>query len=115
MRGRLFTDRRIAPDSRKSSSSTRPRREAFWTDEDPIGKRIAVGQGGFGDGAEVVGVVADVRYGAVETSVAPDVYLPLLQSPRAWGFVFVRSAASAGRRWCLGFAPRCRRSTRTCR
>jgi putative ABC transport system permease protein len=38
-----------------------------------------------------VGVAADVRYGAVETSVRPDVYLPLLQSRRASGFIFVRS------------------------
>jgi putative ABC transport system permease protein len=69
---------------------------AFWGNEDPVGKRIAVGQGGFGgDGAEVVGVVADVRYGAVETSVNPDVYLPLLQSTRTWGYVFIRSRAPA--------------------
>ena len=69
---------------------------AFWGTEDPIGKRIAVGQGGFGgEGAEVVGVVADVRYGAVETSVNPDVYLPLLQSTRTWGHIFIRSGAPA--------------------
>jgi putative ABC transport system permease protein len=69
---------------------------AFWGTEDPVGKRIAVGQGGFGgEGAEVVGVVADVRYGAVETSVNPDVYLPLLQSTRTWGYIFIRSGAPA--------------------
>jgi putative ABC transport system permease protein len=67
---------------------------AFWGGADPIGTRIGVGQGGFGDGAEVVGVVADVRYGSVETSVSPDVYLPLLQSMRASGVIFVRSGAS---------------------
>jgi predicted permease len=69
---------------------------AYWGSEDPVGKRIAVGQGGFGgEGAEVVGVVADVRYGAVETSVNPDVYLPLLQSNRMWGYLFIRSGTSA--------------------
>ena len=57
----------------------------YWPGEDPLGKRIALGQGGFQDGAEVIGMVADVRYGAVENSVGPDVYLPLLQAPRALG------------------------------
>jgi predicted permease len=64
---------------------------AFWGTEDPIGKRVAVGQGGFGDGAEVVGIVADVRYGAVEKAVGPDVYLPLLQSARSGGILFIKS------------------------
>ena len=66
----------------------------FWGAEDPVGKRIGVGQGGFGDGAEVIGVVADVRYGEVETSVKPDVYLPLLQSMRVSGYLFVRGRVS---------------------
>jgi putative ABC transport system permease protein len=66
---------------------------AFWGSEDPLGKRIALGQGGFGDGAEVVGVVSDVRYGAVERSVSPDVYIPLLQSTRTIGVIFVKSRA----------------------
>jgi putative ABC transport system permease protein len=63
----------------------------FWPNEDPIGKRIGVGQGGFRDGAEVIGVAADVRYRAVETPPGPDVYLPVLQSPRPGGLIFVRS------------------------
>jgi putative ABC transport system permease protein len=67
---------------------------AFWGSEDPLGKRIALGQGGFGDGAEVVGVASDVRYGAVERSVAPDVYIPLLQSTRTMGVIFVKSRAT---------------------
>ena len=62
--------------------------------EDPLGKRIAVGQGNFDDGAEVVGVVSDVRYGAVERSVTPDVYLPLLQSTRTMGVIFVKSRST---------------------
>jgi ABC-type antimicrobial peptide transport system permease subunit len=54
-----------------------------------------VGQGGFGDGAEVVGVVADVRYTSVEQPVDADVYLPLVQSRRTLGFLFVRSRTAA--------------------
>lgn len=62
----------------------------LWNGQDPIGKRIAIGQGGFGDGAEVVGVVADVRYTSVERPVGADVYVPLAQSRRPLGFLFVR-------------------------
>jgi putative ABC transport system permease protein len=62
----------------------------LWKGEDPIGKRIAIGQGGFGDGAEVVGVVADVRYISVDQPVGADVYVPLAQSRRPLGFLFVR-------------------------
>jgi putative ABC transport system permease protein len=68
--------------------------QRLWPDENPIGRRIGVGQGGFGDGAEVVGVVGDVRYGAIEESIAPAVYLPLLQSDRRGGMIFVRSSST---------------------
>jgi len=63
----------------------------YWGAEDPIGKRIALGQGGFGDGAEIVGIVQDVRYGGPEIAVLPGVYLPQLQSLRAGGVIFARS------------------------
>jgi predicted permease len=93
MRGRGFTDRdRVGQPKVVIVNEAAAR--AFWANQDPIGKRIGLGQGGFQDGAEVVGVVADVRYGAVETSVAPGVYLPLFQSLRTWGVIFVRSRAA---------------------
>ncbi len=63
----------------------------YWPGDTAIGKRIAVGQGGFQNGAEVVGVVADVRYQTLEATPGPDVYLPLAQSPRAWMQLVVRS------------------------
>jgi predicted permease len=94
IRGRGFTDRdRTGQPKVVVVSETAAR--AFWGGEDPLGKRIGVGQGGFRDGAEVVGVAADVRYGAVETTVTPGVYLPLLQSPRSGGIIFVRSGTPA--------------------
>jgi predicted permease len=94
VRGRLFTDSDRAGQPKVVVINESAAR-AFWGNENPIGRRIGVGQGGFGDGAEVVGIVADVRYGAVETSVTPDVYLPLLQSTRTLGFIFVRSRTHA--------------------
>ena len=59
--------------------------------EDPIGQQIGLGQGGFQDGAEVIGIVKDVRYRAVEQAPTADMYIPLLQSWRASGILFVRS------------------------
>jgi putative ABC transport system permease protein len=90
VQGRLLTDRDRAGQPKVVLVNETAAR-AFWKHENPIGRRIAVGQGRFEDGAEVVGVVADVRYSAVEAAIVPHVYLPLLQSPRAWGFLFVRS------------------------
>jgi predicted permease len=90
VRGRTFTEQDRAGQPKVVVINEAAAR-AFWGQGDPIGKRLTVGQGGFGDGAEIVGVVADVRYGAIEKSVAPDVYLPLLQSTRTMGVIFVRS------------------------
>jgi putative ABC transport system permease protein len=94
IRGRLFTpqDRAGQP---KVVVVNETAAQTYWPGEDPLGKRIALGQGGFGDGAEVVGIVADVRYRAVETTVLPDVYLPLLQAARSQGFLFVRTEGAA--------------------
>jgi putative ABC transport system permease protein len=90
MRGRWFTegDREGQPKVIVVNESAA---RALWKDEDPIGRRLGVGQGGFREGAEVIGVVADVRYEAVETAPGPDVYLPVLQSPRPMGIFFIRS------------------------
>jgi putative ABC transport system permease protein len=88
--GRPFTDRdRQGQPKVVIVNETAARR--FWKGENPIGKRLALGRGGYGDGAEVIGVVADVRYRTVETAPRPDAYVSLLQSPRQEGLFFVRS------------------------
>jgi putative ABC transport system permease protein len=95
MRGRVFNDQdRVGQQKVVVINETAAR--AFWGSADPVGKRIAVGQGGFHSGAEVIGVVADVRYGTVEAAVRPDVYLPLLQAARTWGIIFVRGRSTPG-------------------
>lgn len=96
IRGRVFTAHDRVGQPRVVVINETAARQ-LWGAADPIGKRIAVGQGGFhtGDGAEVVGIVADVRYGEVERSMRSDVYLPLLQSPQSGGLIFIRSRAAA--------------------
>jgi putative ABC transport system permease protein len=50
----------------------------FWPGDDPIGKHVTFGSStGFTDPAhpvEIVGVVADVKYGSADSSVNPDFY-----------------------------------------
>jgi len=66
---------------------------AFWHGRDPLGAIVAVSTSGFQQGAEVIGVVSNVRYESIETPAQPDVYLPVSQLaflPRRMN-VFVRS------------------------
>ena len=66
--------------------------KAFWPNADPIGKTITMGAGGFEKGAEVIGVVSDVRYSTIETASVPDAYISFNQFPQqARMRIFVRS------------------------
>jgi putative ABC transport system permease protein len=97
VRGRNITDQdRAGQPKVLLVSETAARR--LWPNDDPIGKRMWAGQGsaGSGDPSEVVGVVSDVRYRAIETAPAPDVYLPLAQSYQSRMRLFVRSALDPG-------------------
>ena len=90
MRGRAFTDQDRNGQPKVVVINETAARTLF-AGEDPIGQKIGLGQGGFHDGAEVVGIVRDVRYRAVEQVATADAYIPLLQSSRANGILFVRS------------------------
>jgi putative ABC transport system permease protein len=90
VRGRLFTDAdRVGQPKVVLVNEAAAR--AFWPNSDPIGKSVTLGQGGFESGAEVIGVVANVRYRAIEIGATPDAYLPLAQSYQARMRLFVRS------------------------
>jgi putative ABC transport system permease protein len=89
-RGRLFTATdRVGMPKVVVINETAARR--FWPNDDPIGKRVGVGQGGFSDGADVIGVVGDVRQWA-DSLAKPDVYLPYYQSPNSRMMIFLRTA-----------------------
>ena len=90
--GRLFTDAdRLGAPKAVVVNETAARR--IWPGEDPIGKPLSVGQGGFWpDTAYVVGVIGDVRYDGLTAPQTADVYLPYSQSPRARLTLFVRTA-----------------------
>jgi predicted permease len=90
-RGRVFTDAdRMGAQKVVLVSETAARR--IWPGEDPIGKPVSVGQGGFHDDtARVVGVVGDVRYATIDAPPEADVYLPYYQSPSRM-MLFVRTS-----------------------
>jgi putative ABC transport system permease protein len=90
LRGRNFTDQDRAGQSRVLLVNETAAR-TIWPNEDPVGKRVGVGQGGFHVGAEVIGVVSDVRYRAIETAAIADVYVPLAQSYQSRMRLFVRT------------------------
>jgi putative ABC transport system permease protein len=91
IKGRTFTDRdRDGQPRVVVINETAARR--LWPGEDPIGKRVRLSDIYDGTGAEVVGVVADVRYRPVEVAMTPDAYLSFLQAPLPTGFMFIRTS-----------------------
>jgi predicted permease len=91
-RGRVFTDAdRLGAPKVVVINETAAR--TFWPNGDALGKRIAIDQGGFNTGAEVIGVVGDVRQN-VDSAASPDVYASYLQSPRPGLMLFIRTAGN---------------------
>ncbi len=94
VRGRLFTDEdREGRQKVVVINDAAARR--YWPNADPIGKSVTLGQGGFQDGARVIGVVSDVRYSAIESASGPDSYISILQSPPPRVRLFVRGRETA--------------------
>ncbi len=88
LRGRLITgeDRAGAP---KVVVINDAAAERVWPGEDPIGKHVALGQGGLDD-AVVVGIVRGVRQ-KPDSAPKPDAYVAYAQAPRPGMIVFVRT------------------------
>jgi putative ABC transport system permease protein len=93
VRGRTFTDRDREGQPKVTVINETAARLLF-KGEDPIGRRMTLGQGGFdkGNGAEVIGIVNDTRYRSVDVAPRSDAYVPLLQSWRPAGTLFVRTS-----------------------
>lgn len=92
-RGRLF-DSGDRPGTRKVVLISETAARSYWPGEDPIGRPVSVGQGGFWeDTAYVAGVVGDVRFGTVDSLPGPDVYLSYHQSPNRRVMIYLRTEA----------------------
>src|SRR5207244_2417378 len=93
IRGRMFTaaDRRETP---KVVLINEAAARQFYPNQDPIGKPIGIGMGGFGERVEIVGIIGDVRFGNVDELPKPDVFVSYGQSPRRAGILFIRTTAA---------------------
>jgi putative ABC transport system permease protein len=61
----------------------------YWPDEDPIGKRLAVGNGPW---RTVVGVVGDVKQSGLDVETKPEMFWPYYQMGLPFATVVVRTA-----------------------
>src|SRR6185312_14159138 len=91
LRGRDFSSGDV-PGRRRAVIVSRTAARTLWPGQDPIGRPVYVGQGGFGkDSGWVVGIVGDVRYRSLDSAAGPDFYLPFAQSPRPAAVLFLRT------------------------
>jgi putative ABC transport system permease protein len=95
LRGRTFNER-DTKDSPRVVVIDQAMAEQYFPGEDPIGKRMGVDVGNDEEGwvmSEIVGVVARIRFHAVdEMAPIPVIYAPLAQAQRTSLTLFVRSA-----------------------
>jgi len=97
-RGRVFTqqDRAGAP---RVALINQTAAQRFFPGEDPIGKRlrpyVTPQYETTEKFVEIVGVVADVRYGRLEEAIEPDIYVSSLQPTDPTQTLIVRSSAEA--------------------
>jgi putative ABC transport system permease protein len=93
VRGRMFTPRDRQGMPRVVLVNQAAARK-WWPGKDPVGRRISVAMGYFRDStAEVVGVIGDVKYGAIEAPAEPAVFIPNLQYSSPSTFFLIRTSA----------------------
>ncbi len=62
----------------------------YWPDEDPVGKRLAVGNGPW---RTVVGVVGDVKQAALDAETRPEMFWPYYQMGLTFATIVVRTTS----------------------
>ena len=86
--GRDFDDRDVlkAPEA---VIINRDMARRYWPDEDPIGKRLAVGDGPW---RTVVGIVGDVKQAGLDIETRPEMFWPYYQMPVGFTTFVVRTS-----------------------
>jgi predicted permease len=77
--GRVI-DERDAPGLRRVAVVNQAFARRFFTDADPIGQRLGIGDRSHAGDFEIVGVVEDVKYANANQPVRPMIFLPAFQS-----------------------------------
>ncbi len=96
LHGRAFTDR-DTQDAPRVVMVNQTLARRFFSDQDPVGRRLT-----FGDADEtsvwwsVIGVVADIRYEALDTQPKLQVFVPASQVPRNRLHLMVRTTSDPG-------------------
>ena len=88
LQGRVFTDR-DTESSPPVAIVNQTVAERYWSNQNPLGKHIANSRDMIQ--REVVGVVADVKFTALNVGSVEEMYLPLEQSPAASATLIVHS------------------------
>jgi len=91
LRGRAFTDRDLES-SPPVAIVNQTIAERYWPGQDPLGKHIANSRDMIQ--REVVGVVADVKFSALDATNTEEMYLPLEQVPAAFATLIIRSQSN---------------------
>ncbi len=91
LQGRVFTDR-DTDSSPPVAVVNQTIAERYWPNQNPLGKHIANSRDMIQ--REVVGVVADVKFTALDVASVEEMYLPLDQSPAASATLIVHSPAN---------------------
>jgi predicted permease len=93
LRGRSFvaSDTRDAPPVVIINSTMA---KHLWPGEDPIGRRIKVGNGTRNDWATIVGIAGDVRFTSPDAPPADEVYRPNAQQGLAFMYFVIRATGN---------------------
>jgi predicted permease len=92
IKGRYF-NRSDTPDSLPVAIVNSSVARKFWPNEDPLGKQIRQGfpNEPFGPWRTVVGVVGDIKQQGIDRDMPQQLFMPIVQEPRATVFAIVRT------------------------
>mgnify|MGYP006195787451 CR=1 FL=1 len=92
LRGRAF-DERDGPDAPQVVMINETMARRVFPGEDPVGRRVRLGENSGVGLATVVGIVGDVRHEGLETPPEPEIYIHYLQNPPVAPLIVMRSTA----------------------
>jgi predicted permease len=90
--GRAF-DERDGPDAPQVVMINETMARQVFPGEDPVGRRVRLGENSGIGLATIVGIVGDVRHEGLETAPEPEIYIHYLQNPPVAPLIVIRTSA----------------------